>query len=157
MKKIEIPHEAVRKRMVPQGGPVIWQTRHNKVKHECASKLCVFSDGEPPCAGHANEYERSRNGLDRFRGCTEARGKESNGADSSPNTIPSIKVNKPFMAAPSSFPTPSFLATADPLRPAQGSLNPGQHQAQDLPNETSQKASKRPNKMRANKHSITLR
>ena len=88
MIKIEIPHEAVRKRMVPQGGPVIWQTRDNKVKHECASKLRVFSDGEPPCTGHANEYEwslRSRNGLDRFRGCTEAQAKESNGADSSPN------------------------------------------------------------------------
>ena len=34
MIKIEIPHEAVRKCMVPQGGPVIWQTRHSKVKHE---------------------------------------------------------------------------------------------------------------------------
>ena len=59
MIKIEIPHEAVRKRMVPQGGPVIWQKRDNKVKHECASKLRVFSDGEPPCTGHANEYEQS--------------------------------------------------------------------------------------------------
>ena len=90
MIKIEIPHEAVRKRMVPQGGPVIWQTRHNKVKHECASKLHVFSAGEPPCTGHANEYERglwSQNGLDRFRGCTEARAMESNGADSSPNNL----------------------------------------------------------------------
>ena len=48
----------------------------------------MFSDGEPPCTRHANEYEQSlqsRNGLDRFRGCTEARGKESNRADSSPN------------------------------------------------------------------------
>src|ERR1700761_8238499 len=74
--KIEIPHKAVRKRMVPQGGPVTWQARHSKVKHECVSKFRVFSDGEPPCIRHANEYEqslRSRNGLDRFRGCTEAR------------------------------------------------------------------------------------
>ena len=93
MIKIEIPHEAVRKRMVPQGGPVIWQTRHNKVKHKCTSKLCVFSNGEPPCTGHANEYERSlrsRNGLDCFRGCTEARAKESNGADSSPNRVENL-------------------------------------------------------------------
>ena len=71
MIKVEIPHEAVRKHVVPQGGLVIWQTRHNKVKHECANKLHVFSDGEPPCTGHVNEYERSlrsQNGLDRFRG-----------------------------------------------------------------------------------------
>ena len=75
MIKIEIPHEAVRKHMVPQGGPVTWQTRHNKVKHEYASKFHVFSDGEPPCTGHANEYERglrSRDRLNRFRRCTEA-------------------------------------------------------------------------------------
>ena len=93
--KIEIPHAAARRRMIPQGEPVIWQTRHRKVKHECTSKFRVFSDGEPPCTRHANAYEQSlqsRNGLDRFRGYTEARGKESNGADSSPNT-------KVFMAS----------------------------------------------------------
>src|ERR1700761_628284 len=86
--KIEIPHAAARRRMIPQGGPVTWQTRHSKVKHECASKFRVFSDGEPPCTRHANEYERSlrsRVRLDRFRGCTEAWAMESNGADSSPN------------------------------------------------------------------------
>src|SRR6201997_4591249 len=89
--KIEIPHAAARRRMIPQGGPVIWQTRHSKVKHECASKFRMFSDGEPPCTGHANEYERglrSRNRLDRFRGRTEARATESAGADSSPNIHP---------------------------------------------------------------------
>src|ERR1700761_7926008 len=89
--KIEIPHAAVRRHMIPQGGPVTWQTRPNKVKHECVSKFRVFSDGEPPCIGHANEYERglwSRSGLDRFRGCTEARAMESAGADSSPNIHP---------------------------------------------------------------------
>ena len=89
--KIEIPHKAARQRMVPQGGPVTWQTRPNKVKHECVSKSRVFSDGEPPCIGHTNEYEqglRSRNRLDCFRGCTEARAMESNGADSSPNKFP---------------------------------------------------------------------
>jgi len=76
--------------MIPQGGPVTWQTRHSKVKHECASKFRVFSDGEPPCTRHANEYERSlrsRVRLDRFRGCTEAWAMESNGADSSPNIL----------------------------------------------------------------------
>src|SRR6201996_6471560 len=87
--KIEIPHAAARRRMIPQGGPVTWQTRHSKVKHDCASKFRVFSDGEPPCTRHANEYERSlrsRVRLDRFRGGTEAWAMESNGADSSPNT-----------------------------------------------------------------------
>src|ERR1700761_9464307 len=74
--KIEIPHAVARRRTIPQGGPVIWQTKHSKVKHKCASKFRVFSDGEPLCIRHANEYEwslRSRIRLDRFRGCTEAR------------------------------------------------------------------------------------
>ena len=74
--------------MVLQGGPVIWQTRHNKVKHECVSKFRVFPDGEPLCTVHTNKYERglwSRNRLDRFRGRTEARAMESAGAGLSPN------------------------------------------------------------------------
>ena len=60
--------------MVLQGGPVTWQMRPDKVKHECASKFCVFPEGEPLCTGHANEYERglrSRNRLNRFRRHTE--------------------------------------------------------------------------------------
>src|SRR6201996_8431764 len=88
--KIEIPHAVARRRTIPQGGPVIWQTRHSKVKHKCASKFRVFSDGEPLCIRHANEYEqslRSHIRLDRFRGCTEVRAMESNGADSSPNKM----------------------------------------------------------------------
>jgi hypothetical protein len=54
---------------------------------------------------------------------------------------------------------------ANPIHPAQGPSNLGQHYfdmkftqgGKDLPNEITQKASKRPNKMRANKHSITPR
>ncbi|KAF8957137.1 hypothetical protein BDZ97DRAFT_1924867 [Flammula alnicola] len=69
-------------------------------------------------------------------------------------------INKPFTVAPLSIPPPSFLPAAHPLPPAQGSSNLGQHSTQsgkDLSNEITQKASKRPNKMRANKHSITPR
>ena len=61
--------------MVLQGGLVTWQIRHDKVKHECTSKFSVFSDGEPPCIGHTNEYERGLQSWDRlnhFRRCTEA-------------------------------------------------------------------------------------
>ena len=80
--------------MVLQGGPVTWQTRHDKVKHECASKFRVFPDGDPPCTGHANEYERalrSRNRLDHFRGRTEAWAMESVGAGLSPNIHPPLE------------------------------------------------------------------
>ncbi|KJA24278.1 hypothetical protein HYPSUDRAFT_200771 [Hypholoma sublateritium FD-334 SS-4] len=76
-----------------------------------------------------------------------------------------FSVNKPFAVKQSSFPAPSFLATVEPIHPAHGSSNLDQHHlnaqpmqaSNNLPHETSQKASKRPNKMRANKHSVTPR
>ncbi|KJA24701.1 hypothetical protein HYPSUDRAFT_200266 [Hypholoma sublateritium FD-334 SS-4] len=69
-----------------------------------------------------------------------------------------FSINKPFAAALSPFPLPSLPA----VKP-QDLLNPGQHpldmhprQAGPLPDAT-QKPSKRGNKMRANKHSVTPR
>ena len=61
------------------------------------------------------------------------------------------------------MPPPSLLPMASPIHPAQGSSNPGQQHfdftqgGKDLPNEITQKVSKRPNKMRVNKNSITPR
>lgn len=76
-----------------------------------------------------------------------------------------MKLNKPFSVTPSPLAPPSFSTLANPVYPTQGFSNPGQHNSgthssqvvQELLQENTQKPSKRPNKMRVNKHSITPR
>jgi hypothetical protein len=79
-----------------------------------------------------------------------------------------MKLNKPFSVAPSPLAPPSFLTLANPVYPTQDFSSPGQHNSgtrssqgvqdvQELPQENSQKPSKRPNKMRVSKHSTTPR
>jgi hypothetical protein len=73
-----------------------------------------------------------------------------------------IKINKPFAVAPSPAPLapPSFSTLAIPAHPTQSFSHPGQHHSsgvEESPQEDTQKPSKRPNKMRVNKHSITPR
>ncbi|KIJ92731.1 hypothetical protein K443DRAFT_13387 [Laccaria amethystina LaAM-08-1] len=71
----------------------------------------------------------------------------------------------PFGFAPLPSAALSSLTLANPVPPTQGSSNADQHNfgahsaqgVQELPQENTQKASKRPNKMRANKHSTTPR
>src|SRR5882762_4629116 len=76
-----------------------------------------------------------------------------------------MKLNKPFSVAPSPLAPPSFSTLANPVYPTRGFSNPGQHNSgahssqgvQELPQENTEKPSKRPNKMRVNKHSTTPR
>ena len=74
-------------------------------------------------------------------------------------------LNKPFGVAPLPPTAPSSSTLANPAHPTQASSNVDQHNfsvhcfqaVQELPGEHTQKASKRPNKMRVSKHSTTPR
>ncbi|KJA25530.1 hypothetical protein HYPSUDRAFT_199677 [Hypholoma sublateritium FD-334 SS-4] len=83
------------------------------------------------------------------------------------NTRPQYQflIDKPFAIAPPSLHPPSSLPTADLMHLAQGSSTPGEHNfnmhrpqgEKESANGIPQKTSKRLNKMRVNKHSITPR